>query len=60
MYLFKLCQAENERFGLNCHKKRKPVKTKNLKFRRCQAEKLHERKDAQRKPLMPHLTGSWC
>jgi hypothetical protein len=24
----------------------------------CQAEKLHERKDAQRKPPLPHLTGS--
>jgi hypothetical protein len=26
----------------------------------CQAEKLHVRKDAHRKPLLPHLTGSWC
>jgi hypothetical protein len=26
MYLFKLCQAENERLGRNCLKKRKPVK----------------------------------
>jgi hypothetical protein len=47
-----------KRFSVSMRQNVKDTNRGGLRTISCQAEKLPARKDAQRKPPLPHLTGS--